>query len=166
MCVVRVCFWVHILCINSFCLLGDYGRILCLGSVCWTSHREWRFIRMIYYLKLLKTFKKSLCTHTHTQACRHMLIITNDCFHIAPYSTLEHSLQFIWFTLFSVQAGSFELSIIHWTLTETTGSLTCICDPSAPVYAQGTPVYSLIQKIFVESSQNATLQKSQGVHKA
>ena len=89
-----------------------------------------------------------------------MLIIINDCFHIAPYSTLEHSLQFMWFTLFLVQAGSFELSIIHWTLTETTGSLACVCDLSAPVYAQGTPVYSLIQKIFVDSSQNAMTEIS------
>ena len=38
MCVCSACVWgVHVyVCINSYCLLGDYvyGRILCLGSVC------------------------------------------------------------------------------------------------------------------------------------
>ena len=35
---------------------------------------------------------------------------------------------------FSVHAGSFRVSVIHQTLTWTTGSLTCICDHSCDVY--------------------------------
>ena len=40
--------------------------------------------------------------------------------------------------LIKVHAGSFHVSVIHWTLTQTTGSVTCVRDHSyACVYTQG-----------------------------
>ena len=50
----------------------------------------------------------------------------------------------------------FVVSIVHQTLTWSTGSLTCVCDLFACVYTWGTSVYnnSLIRRTFVESVQN------------
>ena len=44
--------------------------------------------------------------------------------------------------------GYLDISIIHRTLTWTTGSLTCVCDLFACVYTRGTSIYSLIRMIF------------------
>ena len=53
--------------------------------------------------------------------------------------------------------GYFNVSIIHRTLTWTTGSLTCVCDLFACVDTRGTSVYSLIRRTFVESAQDSGL---------
>ena len=63
--------------------------------------------------------------------------------------------------------GYFGVSIIRWNLTWTTGSLTCVCHLFfACVCTQGTSIYSLIRRTFVESAQHLTPRKSQGVRKA
>ena len=58
--------------------------------------------------------------------------------------------------------GYFVVSIIHRTLTWTTGSLTCVCDFFARLYTRGPSVYSLTRKIVVESAQNLSPDKCQG----
>ena len=45
---------------------------------------------------------------------------------------------------FYCMLGYFGVPIVHLTLTWTTGSLTCVGDLFACVYARGTSVYSLI----------------------
>ena len=58
--------------------------------------------------------------------------------------------------------GYSAVSILHQTLTWATRSLTCTCDLFACAYTQGTSVYSLIWRTFVESAQNLTPQKISG----
>ena len=53
---------------------------------------------------------------------------------------------------FSDMLGYISVSIIHRTLTWTTGCLTCICDLFEYVYTLGTSDYSLIRRTFVESA--------------
>ena len=68
---------------------------------------------------------------------------------------------------FNAALGYFGVSIIHQTLTWTTGSFThayAVC--FACVYTRGTLVYSLIRRTFIEPTQNLTLEKSQGGCKA
>ena len=68
---------------------------------------------------------------------------------------------------FNATLGYCGVSIIHQTLTGTTESFKrAYAIRFARVYTQGTLVYSLIQRTFIESSQNLTLEKSQGRCKA
>ena len=65
--------------------------------------------------------------------------------------------------------GYFVASIVHGTLTWTTGSLTCVGDLfciHGGGAGGGTSVHSLVQTTFVESAQHLTLEKSQGGQKA
>ena len=62
--------------------------------------------------------------------------------------------------------GYLGVSIIHRTLTRTTGSLTCVCDLFPCVYTKMISVYSLIQRTSVEFALDLTPEKSQGGHKA
>ena len=48
-----------------------------------------------------------------------------------------------------VHAGFFVVSIVHRTLTWTTGSLTCVCDLFACVCTLGTSVSGLIRRTYV-----------------
>ena len=50
--------------------------------------------------------------------------------------------------------GCFSVSILHWILTWTPGSLMCLCDLFAWVYAWGTSVYHLVPSTFVELAEN------------
>ena len=47
--------------------------------------------------------------------------------------------------------GYFVVSIVHQTLTWTTGSLTCVCDMFACVYTWGTLFFGLIWRTFVRA---------------
>ena len=49
---------------------------------------------------------------------------------------------------FQCMLGYFVVSIIHRTLTWTTGSLTCVCDPLAYAYTRGASVYNIHPKDF------------------
>ena len=61
--------------------------------------------------------------------------------------------------------GYFGVTIIHQTLTWTTGSLTCICDLFASARTQGDLglLSRCIRRTFVESAENLTPEKAQDV---
>ena len=67
------------------------------------------------------------------------------------------------FCLLLVHAGSFCVSIIHWTLTQTTGSLMCACDQYfACVYTQGLGTPSASQHKIFDSEKLTSFSSAPG----
>ena len=55
-----------------------------------------------------------------------------------------------------VHAGSFHIAVIHWTVTWTTGSLTCVCDHSyACIYTWGLGTLQTVSQHNISDLENS-----------
>ena len=104
---------------------------------------------------------------SHASPQRHQCWLNKVCILLLPLFLYSVQLPTFWrLGHFQSMLGQFGVSTIHWTLTWTSWSLTCVCDLFALICSRGTSVYSFIWRTFVVSAQNLTLRKSGNGHQA
>jgi len=110
---------------------------------------------IILLLLLLLLLLLYLVDFVESASCSLLLFCVVSTFHTLKTDTFS-----------ACSVSCFGVSIIHRTLTSTTGSLTCESDLFACVDTRGTSVYSLYPKDFCRVCPEFETEKSQGGRKA